>query len=147
LLIPLALLGLAGIGSVAGYAAATRDGGGGGGEGAEIVEPVPEEDYRWGYYGGQVTPQVMSTGDVEASVKLEATKNRLRELGYDVDGPNAADEIRRFQYSAGVQQDGVIGEQTAAAARSVQRQLGRHNYDIWEDEPLPGPANEPPAEY
>lgn len=139
------------IGLGAGYALGLAQGDDG--DSLNPAIPTEDEDYRWSsyphygtddqgnivYYPG-VAAHRMTDGTVAADVKLTTARNRLTELGYNPDDPL---DVQRFQYSAGIQQDGVIGEQTAAALRSVQRQIGRRGYDIWTDANLPGPQNVP----
>jgi hypothetical protein len=112
--------------------------------------PAPTEPFYWqkyprwierdgeerSWYEG-LSPATLVDAEAKAAVKAEATKYRLQQLGFDPTDPL---EIKRFQYSAGIKEDGIIGEQTAAAARYVQKQIEDQDIKFGEAENLPTPA-------
>lgn len=81
-------------------------------------------------YGGLVQPGRLFDGSVSAADKKRAAEQRLSYLGYDGTDPYS---IAAFQEQAGIQVDGILGEQTAAALRAQQRGNGFNSVSDWQE--------------
>jgi hypothetical protein len=103
------------------------------------------EDFEWQAYPQVekkiVQPQILRDTDAAtADSKLQNSLLRMNRLGYGAAPEDITPEdVYNFQTSAGIKRDGIIGEQTAAALRNVERQISGQGIDFWREPTLPGP--------